>query len=124
MRFHKKKNNAIDEDGRYRTVQIKFYVTPEEKEVIQKRMALLRLHNMSTYLRKISMDGYLIATDYSCFNKLFQDVDVASRAINQIAKRVNSTEKVYVDDITEVKKKQEQIWDDIRKMAKVVFECT
>lgn len=124
MKHWKKKNNEIDEDGRYRTVQIKFYVTPEEKEVIQKRMALLRLHNMSTYLRKISMDGYLIATDYSCFNKLFQDVDVASRAINQIAKRVNSTENIYADDINEVKKKQEQIWDDIRKMAKVIFECT
>ena len=56
------------------------------------------------------MDGYLIATDYSCFNKLFQDVDVASRAINQIAKRVNSTGHLYEEDIADLKTRYGELW--------------
>lgn len=37
---------------RTRNVMLTFYVTEEEKEVIKKRMALLGLKNMSSYLRK------------------------------------------------------------------------
>lgn len=54
--------------NRTRNVMLTFYVTEEEKDVIKQRMALIGLKNMSTYLRKISMDGYLIKPDYSFFN--------------------------------------------------------
>ena len=46
--------------GRKRTVQIKFYVTEEEKNLIEEKMKLIPTRNMTAYLRKIAIDGYVI----------------------------------------------------------------
>ena len=45
---------------RIRKELIKFYVTPEEKELIQQNMALLGTENMSAFLRKMAIDGHVI----------------------------------------------------------------
>ena len=95
---------------RDRDVLIRFFVTAEEKSVIQKRMELVGLTNMSTYLRKISMDGYLINVDYSCIKEMNAQLSAIGRNINQIAARANSTGAVFADDVAEIKKKQEEIW--------------
>ena len=95
---------------RDRDVLIRFFVTAEEKAVIQKRMELVGLTNMSTYLRKISMDGYLINADYTYIKEMNAELSAIGRNINKIATRANSTGIIYAEDITEIKKKQEEIW--------------
>ena len=95
---------------RDRDILIRFFVTADEKAVIQKRMELVGLTNMSTYLRKISMDGYLINADYTYIKEMNAELSVIGKNINQIAARVNSTGIIYAEDITEIKKKQEEIW--------------
>ena len=95
---------------RDRDILIRFFVTAEEKAVIQKRMELVGLTNMSTYLRKISMDGYLINADYTYIKEMNAELSAIGRNINQIATRANSTGIIYAEDITEIKKKQEEIW--------------
>ena len=95
---------------RDRDMLIRFFVTADEKAVIQKRMELVGLTNMSTYLRKISMDGYLINADYTYIKEMNAELSAIGRNINQIATRANSTGIIYAEDITEIKKKQEEIW--------------
>ncbi len=95
---------------RDRDILIRFFVTAEEKAVIQMRMELVGLTNMSTYLRKISMDGYLINVDYTYIKEMNAELSAIGRNINQIAARANSTGIIYADDIAEIKKKQEEIW--------------
>ena len=101
---------------RTRDVMLTFYVTEDEKEVIKQRMALLGLKNMSAYLRKIAMDGYLLNVDFSCFNGICNDINGASRNINQITKRINSTDTVYAEDIEELHKKQEELWQLLKSI--------
>ena len=50
-------------NGRKRNIQIKFYVTEEERALIEQKMKLVPTRNMAAYLRKIAIDGYII----SCF---------------------------------------------------------
>jgi len=95
---------------RDRDVPIKFFVTAEEKAVIQKRMELVGIKNMSNYLRKLAMDGYLLKVDYTYIKEMNAELSAIGRNINQIAARANSTGIIYDDDITEIKKKQEEIW--------------
>ena len=95
---------------RDRDILIRFFVTADERAVIQKRMELVGLTNMSTYLRKISMDGYLINADYTYIKEMNAELSAIGRNINQIATRANSTGIIYAEDITEIKKKQEEIW--------------
>ena len=95
---------------RDRDILIRFFVTADERAVIQKRMELVGLKNMSTYLRKISMDGYLINVDYTYIKEMNAELSAIGRNINQIAARANSTGIIYDGDIMEIKKKQEEIW--------------
>lgn len=58
---------------------------------------------MSTYLRKIATDGYLLNVDLSCFDKMLEDIHGVSKNINQIAKRINATNNIYAVDMQELK---------------------
>lgn len=52
-------------NGRKRTVQVKFYVTEEERSLIEEKMKLVPTNNMAAYLRKIAIDGYIIQVDHT-----------------------------------------------------------
>ena len=43
-----------------RTVGLYTKVSPEEKEVIDRKMALLGTMNLRAYLRKMAVDGYVV----------------------------------------------------------------
>ena len=99
---------------RTRDILLRFFVTAKEKAAIQKRMELVGLKNMSTYLRKIATDGYLLNVDLSCFDKMLEDIHGVSKNINQIAKRINATDNIYAADMQEIKNNQEKIWELLR----------
>ena len=51
-------------EGRKRTVQVKFYVTEEERRLIREKMKLIPTRNMAAYLRKMAIDGYKRQLDF------------------------------------------------------------
>ena len=50
--------------NRTRPNQILFFVSDDEKRMIQAKMAQLGTKNMVAYLRKMAIDGYIIKVDY------------------------------------------------------------
>ena len=97
-------------NGRKRKVQIKFYVTEEERVLIEQKMKLVPTQNMAAYLRKIAIDGYIIQTDHSDIKAMTAEIQKIGVNINQIAKRVNATGSVYQEDIEEIKGVLAEIW--------------
>ena len=97
-------------NGRKRKVQIKFYVTEEERALIEQKMKLVPTKNMAAYLRKISIDGYIIQTDHSDIKAMTAEIQKIGVNVNQIAKRVNATGSVYQEDIEEIKGVLAEIW--------------
>ncbi len=51
-------------NGHKRTIQVKFYVTEEERKQIEEKMKLVPASNMAVYLCKIAIDGYIIQVDH------------------------------------------------------------
>ena len=49
--------------NRKRNIQVKFYVTAEEKELMERKMAQLQTKRIGAYLRKMAIDGYIIYVD-------------------------------------------------------------
>lgn len=43
-----------------RTIPLYFKVSPQEKEIIDEKMAQLGIHNQRAYLRKMAVDGYAV----------------------------------------------------------------
>jgi len=97
-------------EKRFRPIQIKFRVTEEELQFINKKMEFMRTNNMSVYLRKMALDGYILNVDYSQFKDICAAMQGIGNNINQIAKRVNATDNPYREDIANIKKKQEELW--------------
>ena len=90
-------------------------VTEDEKKLIEEKMKILGTCNFGAYARKMLIDGYIIKVDYSEQRKLAAEVNKIGVNINQICKRINSTDRVYSEDIAELHMRMDEIWKLLRK---------
>lgn len=95
---------------RRRDIQLKFYVTEQERLFIVKKMKQLSTNNMGAYLRKMAIDGYVIQVDYSAIKKETHELQKIGVNINQIAKRINTTGSIYEQDLNTIKDTLKRIW--------------
>ena len=93
-----------------RTIPLYFKVSPEEKELIEKKMAQLGIHNQRAYLRKMAVVGYAVRVDMSDFKALVSLLRICSNNLNQIAKRVNSTGNLYEEDVADLQERYGELW--------------
>ena len=105
-----------DNRNRKRPIQVKFFVDEKEQALIKKKMEQAGIENMSAYIRKMVIDGYVVKLDMPELRELTLRMKSISNSENQIAKRVNSTGSIYEADIEEIKKNQEEIYEGIRKI--------
>lgn len=75
---------------------MKFYVTEEEKRLIDEKMKQLPIKQYGAYFRKMAIDGYILVVDRSDTKAYIRELQAVSRNINQIAKRANATGTVYI----------------------------
>jgi hypothetical protein len=101
-------------DGLKRNIQIKFRVTEAERDLIYEKMALLGTNNLAAYMRKIAIDGYIISVDTADLKAIAAECQKIGVNINQIARRVNSTTRIYEQDFDEMKRWIAEIWRLLR----------
>ena len=95
---------------RKRDIQLKFRVTPQEREMIETKMAQFGTTNMAAYLRKMAIDGYIIYTDTADIKAFTKELAAIGRNINQIAKRINAGGPAYQADMDEIRERLDEIW--------------
>ena len=93
-----------------RSVPLQFYVTEEERRIIEHKMALLGTRNMSAYLRKMALDGYVVRMDLPELKELVSLMRYTSNNVNQMARRLNEGGHIYEVDLREVCQNQERLW--------------
>ena len=96
--------------NRKRNIQMKFYVTEEEKRLIDKKMAQLPTRRYGAYLRKMAIDGYIIYTDTADIKAFTAKLSAIGRNINQIAKKLNAGGSAYQADMEEIRERLNEIW--------------
>lgn len=96
--------------SRKRNVQIIFWVSEEEREQIQAKMDQVGTENLSAYLRKIAIDGYILKLDLPELREMISLLRRSSNNLNQIAKRLNETGRFYAADMEDILQRQEQLW--------------
>ena len=97
-------------ENRKRNVQIIIRVTEEERSLIEEKMRQIPTLNLSAYARKILIDGYIITLDLQEVKGHTAQLQKISVNINQIAKRINETGRIYADDMNEIKRAMEEVW--------------
>ncbi len=102
--------------NREREVQLAFRVTEAERKLIEDKMRLFGTVNMSAYLRKMAIDGYIVKLDFPQINEMMSLLRRTNVSLNQIVKRLNSTGRAYAEDISEIRQRQDEIYDMVKKM--------
>lgn len=102
--------------NRLRPTQLHFYVNDQELEWINQKMKQFGTENMSAYLRKMAIDGYVVKLELPELKELISLMRIIANNENQIAKRLNATDRIYDTDIEEIKKNQAEIYAGINKI--------
>jgi len=93
-------------------------VSPEEKAVIDKKMALLGSSNLRGYLRKMAVDGYVVQLDMGCVVEMVKLLRCISSNVNQIARRCNETRNLYSEDVEDLRREYTEVWEGINDLLK------
>lgn len=102
--------------NRKRNIQMKFYVTEDEKRLIDEKMSQLPTRRYGAYLRKMAIDGYIIYTDTADIKAFTKELSAIGRNINQIAKRINAGGPAYQADMDEIRERLDEIWQLQRRI--------
>lgn len=88
-------------------------VNEKEKALFEEKRKLAKCKNINLFIRKCVLEKEIYQIDLQPFADLQGLLYNATRNINQIAKRVNSTGVIYSDDINDVKKQIDHISKEI-----------
>lgn len=102
--------------NRTKSIILKFRVNQKEKEIIELRAVQANKKSTSEYLRKIALTGVIVNYDNQQLKDLRKSLIGISTNINQIAVRVNSTNRFYDDDIQYMKKVLNNIWQSLNSV--------
>ena len=92
-------------------VRIFIKLTPDEKQEIYERMKNSGYKNLSAYMRKMALNGYIINLDLSDVKEVLRLLRINSNNLNQYAKRANEMGSIYLEDIKDLKQQQEELWE-------------
>ena len=111
MEWIERFNNVINYMAkRKRDIQLKFRVTPQERDMIETKMAQFGTTNMAAYLRKMAIDGYVVKLDLPELRELVSLLRYSSNNLNQLTKRAHETGRIYEADLEDIQQNRERIW--------------
>ena len=87
---------------------IYFKVSEKERNLIEQKMALAGVRNMSAFIRKMSIDGYVVNLKIPELAECVRLLRYTSNNVNQIARTLNSGGAVYPDDVSDICIKQDE----------------
>ena len=103
---------------RIRNRQIIFWVSPVEEAMIEERMSQVGTKSLSAYLRKIAIDGMIINLQIPELKEIISLLRRCSNNLNQIAKQVNATGRVYDTEMEQILQNQEELWQAVNEILR------
>ena len=95
---------------RSRDKMITFWVTEDELSKINANMEKLGTSNLSAYLRKMAIDGYVLQLDLPELKELVSLLRRSSNNLNQLTRRVHETGRFYDADLEDLRQGYERLW--------------
>ena len=83
---------------RKRDIPVLFWVSAEELELIHQKIQQYGTENLSAYLRKTALDGYVVKLELPELKELVSLMRRSSNNLNQLTRKVHETGRVYNAD--------------------------
>ena len=91
-----------------------FKVNEDEWNLIQKRLEVCEVSSMSELFRHMMVHGIYLEFDHNEMKKIRQSVMSVANNVNQIAHRVNSTSRIYKQELYELQEGVDKLWQQLR----------
>ena len=101
---------------RERQNELKIYLSDDEQYILEQKWKASNMKSKSAFIRHLILYGYVYDVDYSCLRNYNTELGRISSSLNQIAKRINSTDHIYQEDMDEVKELMNQVWHTQKSM--------
>ena len=101
-----------------KSVRTEFVMSEQDAELVRERMAELGITNLSAYLRKMAVDGYIIHLDMSDIQEMIRLLRICSNNLNQYARRANETGSIYATDVEDLRTRLDGLWDGMDKLLR------
>lgn len=103
-------------------IYVKF--KPEEVEMLHNRMKEAGIQNMSAFIRKMALNGYMIIPEWPELKGVLSLHSRISNNLNQYAKKANETGNIYREDIAELKEMHDEQTKLLKKTLILILLTT
>ena len=103
-----------------RPVMIHFKATEGEMDRILERMKANGITNLSEYIRQMALTGYVLKLDLPEIRELIFLLRNMTNNLNQLTKRVNSGGNVYETELIELNENQQELWNLLKQILKLL----
>ena len=101
-----------------KSVRVEFVMSEQEAELVKEHMAEMGITNLSAYLRKMAVDGYIIHLDMSDIQEIIRLLRICSNNLNQYTRRANETGSVYAADVEDLRTRLDDLWNGMDKLLR------
>jgi hypothetical protein len=99
-----------------RNINMGFRVNEDEKYFIDKKMEAAGWTNFRSFVLHCLVRGQIVRPDLDEIREMNMLLRNVSNNVNQIAARANSINRVYENDIADIRAKQRELWEQQNKV--------
>lgn len=96
--------------NRERQHELKVYLSADEHYILEQKYKISGMKSKSSFIRHLILYGYIYDVNYEHLREYNTNLARIGNNLNQIAKRMNTTNHVYETDVKEVKELMKQVW--------------
>ena len=106
--------------ARPRKDHIKVHLTPQEHEWIKEKMAQAGMTNMSEFIRRMAMNGYVINADQPELDEILRLMHYTGNNLRQIEKHVRENEPEHMPEVEQLIRNHEEIEDALGEILRIL----
>ena len=103
---------------RRRPVHLHVMLSEAERDQIQERMAEAGIRNMSAYIRKMALGGYVLHVDLEPVKELVSLQRRCANNLNQVAIQANTYGAIYPEELAALQRDYAALWGPLSDLLK------
>jgi len=107
---------------RIRSTSVCVWLSQDEQAKIRERMADVGIRNLSAYMRKMALNGYVLHVDLAPVKEIVSLQRRCANNLNQIAVRANTQGGVYPNEIKALQKDYADLWEPLSELLERLSE--
>ena len=103
-----------------RTKRMMVHLTQQEHEWIREKMAQAGMTNMSAFIRRMTMNGYVINADLPELDEILRLIRCTGNNLKQLEKHVRENDPEHVPEVEQMIRNHEDIEDTLGEILRIL----